>query len=74
VAHPAQCLQLLIELDNAKSRFANFYIIRIVVASVFNHTPQLQIPLAPGCASGYQNLHEDRFEEHCLVVGTLTRP
>jgi hypothetical protein len=33
-----------------------------------------QILLARRFASGYQNAHEHRFEEHCLVVGTLTRP
>jgi hypothetical protein len=33
-----------------------------------------QIPLARRFASGYQNGHEDRFEQHCLVVGSLTRP
>jgi hypothetical protein len=33
-----------------------------------------QIPLARRFASGYQIGHEDRFEQHCLVVGSLTRP
>jgi hypothetical protein len=40
----------------------------------FNHAPIPQIPLARDLASGYQIAHEDRIEEHCLVVGTLTRP